>query len=549
MYMTQKRIFRQWLLIGILSLTIATLNIIRVIMGAFQIPDGQVYLAIGHSYLDYLEYTQQIAQGIYGHLLIQNQFTTHDPTQTLIGWGQYLLIGYVARLFHASPFLAYWAAVFVLSVCVLLITFLLIRKILRGQPFVYQLTAFLFTVFAVPFVTVSGTLQQLTVKPVEFFYSPISLFHRLGGVPHHLTTTLCICTGLILIAAILKNGMGKMWNRFYPETGLFIGLCIVTLTFAPLQIITLLSATGIVTFGYLWWFWMKKKEPGHGIHFLVLLFLLCITIVPAALFIKSAHGSQELFLRAIAWERTQQHHPTLFELLFTIGPVLFLVLFGLRPYFKSATPLKFLLFFFVLFSYFYFSTDLAYLMGTFTQRFLTPVSYVFFGITAALGVQEITRRIPFRNMLSGAIITLCLLYFLAVTLWILRSFGGSNTLGYMPKDYFTGFRILNKQNDTKAVLTSSYGNLGLLVPSIIDRNVYLGRFIFTPDFPKKQHASDQFYVGNMSPQDAYLFLRENNIGYIFISSGDPYPKQNMLKYPFISELYTNPALTILQFHE
>jgi len=545
----KKKAINHWILIIILSFAIAILNIIRVIMGAFQTPNGQVYLAIGHFYMDYLEYTQQIAQGIFGHTLVQNQFTTNDPTQTLIGWGQYLLIGYIARLFHASQFLAYWVAIFVLSVCVLLIIFLLIRKILHDQPFFYQLIAFLFSIFAVPFVTVIRNQQGVTLTPIDFFYAPISLFHRIGGVPHHITTTLFVCVGILLTASIIKHGIEMNWRWFYSKICILIVLCVVLLTFAPLQVFILLSAIGVVTLGYALWFWHKRKKSAHSIPFLLFIFLLSITIVPAAIIIKYMHGSQELFLRAIAWETAQLYHPTPIQLMETIGPILLLVPFGIRTYFKSITPLKLLLLTFVIFSYVYFSTNFAYYFGTFNQRFLTPVSYVFFGITAVLGLQTITRRIPFRKILSAGISTLYLLYFITITLIILRSFGGSDVLGYMPKDFFTGIRVLNNQNDTKAVLTSPYNILGLLVPNVIDRNVYLGRIIFTPDYEIKQQTSYQFYAGSMNASDSYQLLKENNIGYILVSSQEPFPKENMMKYPFISELYQNSFLTILQFQE
>jgi hypothetical protein len=516
-------------------------------MGAFQTPPEQTYLAIGHSYLDYLEYTQQIAQGIFGHTSVANQFTTNDPTQTIIGWGQYLLIGYIAKFFHAPPFLAYWVAVFLLSTCVLLTSFFLIRKILHAQPFSYQLTAFLFSIFAVPFVTIS--LNPFIITPMEFFYSPISLFHRLGGVPHHLMTTLFICIGILLSSTILQNGIEKKWRQFYTKLILFILLSLALLTFAPLQIFSLLSSIGTTTCFYIWWYWQRQKHITNLKPFVIFLFVLGITMLPAALCIKSIHGSQELFLRAIAWERTQQYHATLLELLGTLGPILFLVPFGIRRYFKSLTPIKLILFFFVAFSYLYFSTDLAYFFGTFNQRFLTPLSYVLFAILAINGLRSITHKFPHIPLLSTGIITLYLLYFTIVTILILKSFGGSDALGYMPNDFFTGIKILNQQSDTKAVLTSSYKNLGILIPSIIDRNVYVGRIIFTPDYPQKQNTADQFYAGNMDEKEAYQLLQANNIGYIIVSTIEPYPKENMLKYPFITQLYENSFLTILQFHE
>jgi hypothetical protein len=240
-----KYVFHQWPFVGILSIFIGLFNIIIVIIGAFQTPPGHIYLAVGHYFADYFIYTQQIAQGIFGHWLVRNQFTTNDPVQTLIGWGQYLMIGRIASVFRLSPFTAYWCAVFLLTLTLCVLMFVIIKRILSDQPFFIRISAFLFSIFAVPFVTVTILENHVFITPFSFFYAPITMFQRLGGVPHHLSTTICIIGALLLAADCISCADKKQWKKMSIDGILLTVLLLLCLTFAPLQIITAMSSIGI----------------------------------------------------------------------------------------------------------------------------------------------------------------------------------------------------------------------------------------------------------------------------------------------------------------
>ena len=97
-----------------LTFLVSILSILRIIIGAANNPPGFTYLAVGHYYLDYFEYLQQTAQGVMGHWTVLNQFATDDPTKTILGWGQYLIIGKIAKIFHLSAITGYWFGVFFL---------------------------------------------------------------------------------------------------------------------------------------------------------------------------------------------------------------------------------------------------------------------------------------------------------------------------------------------------------------------------------------------------------------------------------------------------
>lgn len=61
-----------------------------------------------------------------------------------------------------------------------------------------------------------------------------------------------------------------------------------------------------------------------------------------------------------------------------------------------------------------------------------------------------------------------------------------------------------------------YGNI---IPGLTGRRVFLGHKIQTPDFDKKVEQINIFLLNN-NDKDAYKFLRDNNINYIFLGRND-----------------------------
>jgi len=537
----------QWIIVGILSVTIGILNILRVIIGYFQTPYGYSYLAVGHYYQDYFQYTQQIAQGMFGHWLVQNQFTTHDPTRTLIGWEQYIFIGKFALLFHLSPFAAYWISIFLFSILLCFLLFLVIRRMTKDKPFFLQISAFLFCLFAVPFIKIVQNNGQWKIVTFDFWYAPISLFHRIGGIPHHFTITIFVLVAMFLTDHILTNLYTEKVQKLLIKTVLLIIILILLLTFGPLQVINFLSSLSVVSIILLWKFFIKEKKSARGIRLIVFLSAVFLSVLPAALYIKQSHQSEELFKWVMAWEVAQQNYPPVYLVLLTIGPILLFVPFGIRQYFKSATSMRLLVFFLAASSYVFASTPFGKYLGTFNLRFLTPLSYVLFGVLAVLGIQAIVQRLPYKKIVMQTLVFGFLLYAITVTLVILQSFGGVEPISYQPNELLEGIKILNQQRDQRAVLTSPSQSLGMIVPSIVDRNVYLGRMFLTPNYEEKIGISDRFYQGTMTPEAGKLLLLDNSIGYVLLSTTEPYPLSNLQKYPFLKEMYKNNSLFIFRF--
>jgi hypothetical protein len=520
------------------------MNMMRVIIGFMNMPPGQTYLATGHYYQDYFEYAQFIAQGTFGHHFIENQFTVFDPSKTLLGWGIYLGIGKIAGLLGLSPFLAYWIVVFLFSMIVCVIFFVIVNHILSPLPYLHRIIAFLFSIFATPFVKIVDD-GLWTIIPYDFFYAPMSIFHRLGSVPHHGAATIGTGIGILLMSRIV-NTMTNHGKRLFVPVILTLFVLSVLLTFNPLQVINLMTTFGIVCFFYFFHTRIKntKKKQFVSVFVFMGLFLTCI-----AFLINTSHKSTEIFTRTVSWEIAQQQIVSWKMILLTLGPIVFLVPFGIKKYFSHITPIKFFIFFLPIVSYIYYVSPFAGYFGTFNQRFFTPYTFVLLAILAVYGIRTLQNFFPRFRIFTSIIILCYLVYFLFCTLSISRSLPSCDSFCYVPNSLVTGMKMLDTQKDDKAVLTSPSGSLGMILPIFTDRHVYLGRIIFTPNIEEKSYFSELFYRGNMTDTDARNLLKDNHIGYVIFSFREPYVRQNLEKYSFLKIFYENDQVILYKFVE
>lgn len=516
-----------------LSLIVSVLSILRIIIGAANNPPGFTYLAVGHYYLDYFEYLQQTAQGMMGHWTVLNQFATDDPTRTIFGWGQYLIIGKIAKFFHLSVVVGYWMSVFVLVFLFLLSIFFIIKKLLPKLSFTFQLVAWFFCLFAAPFINTKFV-------PYDFWYAPMSFFHRFGGIPHHLSAGVLTAVTLIMSADIFERMKTESFQKLIWKILTVIGLLLILLTFGPLQVINIISAVfllGII-------FSLKNKPSKNLIYFLILIVLF---ILPTALLMKISHDGSSLFQRINVWESSQENHPGLLSIILTTGPILFFSFFGLRSYFKNISNIRWLLFFYVICSYLYFSTPLARYFGTFNSRFLAASVYILFGTLSILGIIEIANWFGKRKtIIISSLILLLLIYFFWVTAIIYQSFGPVDQTSYLPNPIHNGMQFLGNQLDKRAVLTTPDKYFGIVVPIFADKNVYIARPMFTPDFYNRSNIADKFFRGEMDPIEAGRFLKNNKIGFIFLTFLENYQPQTLDKYSFLNKIYDKEGVKIFK---
>jgi len=548
---TKKTEINRLIFVVFLSFFVALLSVSKVIIGALQTTKDAAYLAVGHYFFDYFVYIHHIAQGMRGHWLVDNPYTPFDQSKTFIAFGQYLLMGKLAKIFHWSPYFTFWFFVFVLTVILCLLIFYLIKRLLPNENFFLQISAWLLSIFATPFIKITSIDNHLKIIPYEYWYAPISIFHRFGVLPHQLISTILIILVLLLVDRIISRLDSLKWSHLLNRTSVVGLLLIFLLTFVPFQVINLMSSFLIVGWIYFNIHLLKGRKI-NILKLIIFLGLILIIVFPTATYIKISIQSIGSFTRASIWEMAQQYYPRFWEFIAVTGPILIFIPFGIKIFFKSTTPLKFLFFFFTFISYIYFYSSLSLFFGSHNGRFVNPIVYVLFGVLTILGIKTVADRLTKKPILSIGILVVFLGYFLIVTSVIYKSLPGVDVFSYLPKELITGIKVIDRYVDNRAVLTSPMVPLGVIVPVIVDRKVYLGNFLATPDYDNKTVIVHQFYEGFMSNERANQLLEENNIGYVILSSLEmrqfgSYKVDTLKAYPFLRKIYQNKDVVIFQY--
>jgi 4-amino-4-deoxy-L-arabinose transferase-like glycosyltransferase len=201
----------------------------------------------------------------------------------------------------------------------------------------------------------------------------------------------------------------------------------------------------------------------------------------------------------------------------------------------------------VIFSYLYYFTSLARYFGTFNSRFLTASVYILFGTLAILGIIEIANWFGKRKkILISSLILLLLVYFFWITAIIYKSFGPVDQTSYLPNSIYNGMQFLGNQPDKRAVLTSPDKYFGAVVPVFADKNVYIARPMFTPDFENRSNIADRFFRGDMDQTEAKKFLNDNKIGFVLLTFMENYQPENLNKYSFLNLIYDKEGVKIFK---
>lgn len=503
--------------------------ILPIILGFAKTPSGWQYLATGHYYLDYFVYLQSITQGIHGHLLFNNPFATNDPGKIFLVWWPYLIIGYAARLLHMSPIIAYWLSVFLLTFISVLLVYILISRLLEKELFSTKIIALIIFLISSAFLYLYKNTDGFHAIPVDFWYAPSSLFKRFEGVPHHLLGNALILTTMVIAENVLKK------FKINSIILLFI-LLATTMTFYPYQVINLIIALSFTSV------FINIRSIRNWVFSAVTL----ISMGLVGIYVRSLSMNSGLISRLNQSDINLTYYPTLSIILQTAGPILIFSLIGVGSYLKRMSPIKLLFLSYVLISWVLTFSPFASYVNNFNLRFLTPLSSVFLATTGILGIKKIS------NVLFRKSITIILLIYFGLVSFlsfqsILHDKNLFSPITYLPKGIIKGFQFMDTQTDNQAVLTAPSQFLGMVLPIFTDRKVFIARHVFTPDYLNKAGLADQFYLGKMEQNLAKDFLRQNNIGYVVLTSIENYPADKLYYYPFLKEVYKNTDVIVFKF--
>lgn len=540
----RRQSFNEWITVVIMSVIIATVNILHVIVGLAKTPLGYVYLATGHYYLDYFEYLSPIAQGLAGRWLPLNYLSHNDPTICFF-FMPYIILGKIAWIFHLSPITVYWLGVFFLTIVLLMCFYLTIRIMLNKEALYVRIIAFLIAIFTGPFYKIVRLNGQFNFSSYDFWYGPSFFSRRFELVPYHLLSVLILLIIIILLSNTLSKISALTFSIIIKKSLIVSILLAMLITFSPFSILTLFPAL-FVTSGI--YYLYEKKNRYKIILYNMTVFII---VLPIGLAIKTYSGTSDFLQRISSLEVLWNTRVSLGFLLLNTGPVILLLPFGLYDYLKTNNFMRRMVFIFTAISYVLFFSSVALYLGTHNLRFFSSINYLCFGVIAALGLKKIGRTLKINNkvivIFAMILITYsCLLIIndLKLRLSGLDSRTPETILTYIPKSLVAGLSLLKNYSDNNSVLTGPNAQIGMLVPFLGSKRVYIGRELTTDHIKDKQLIADRFFRAEMTKEEAKSFLKTNNLGFVVLTYLDVYDANNLNQYTFLKPIIKNSVIAI-----
>ncbi len=519
-----------------IALIVATLNIFPVILGAAKTLPGQIYLAAGHYYVDYLVYLQAIVQGTRGNWLYRNPYTGTDFSQTAFIYWPYLALGEIGRLFHLSAFFLYWLAVFIFSVGIIVLAYWLIKKLLFNNKI--ALIALLFFLFSTPLYFLRWEIGGLKPAYVKIWYSYSTLADKFRPVPHHLLAYILTLLALILMGQILLLINKKLASQSYKKIIILYLIIFLLLTIYPYYALNFILASIIISLILIF-----NRKKAFLFTLTTALFILAVGFV-----FKNWAKNFPAFAQAGQYDLPFQEHPAWRYVLLDLGPLIIFALFGLKSFFKKMNEVRIVVFSFVLASFILYFSSANNLIGTFNQRFLGPVNYILLGSLGILGIESITSL--WKKSRRFGLILLLLLILISFIPLNIKDFkerlNDPNLNSRLTRGHLQGILALKNYPREGCVLTTPYGFFGLAIPVFVDRKVCLGRIIFVSEYEKKEGLNYLFYQGKMTENEAKSFIQANNVTYVFLASTDGYQINSLTQYPFLRQVFNNGQVVIFK---
>ena len=407
--------------------------------------------------------------------------------------------------------------------------------------------------------------------PWGFWYSISSPFSRLAvGTPHHQIANIIFILGLLFISRIedmpsfIKKSVGFVLLSFFLliSSPTYFILFWLSYLFSVFIYVLLLS----VKLGYLPKFMEKihfsgKKKTVEDIKQMVSDFI--VPVLPAvlvslllAIFIKNRFMSSPTMENVKLWDLAHYYRPPLKLFLYASGSLVLVAPFSLLYYLRKITfrrlvflSVLILSFFLALVSIKGYPANIYRLFGFHNLRFFTSSAYIVLGVAL---VEFLFRILKKRIVFLSAVVFLIFFNFIHLYVTWRGNFKGPYTASYlhsMPKDMYLGLKILEKEKGEGVVLTSVSSTLGVAVPAISGKRVFLGRSIFTFDLGDRQAEAKDFYLLKMTQDQAKKFLERENIEFIAVTHFDIKAEKLHKYYPFLVKFVDNPHLVIFRYRK
>ena len=548
---------------------------------------------------DYNLYLSKIRQGTEGRLTALERFTS-EPHQGSLIQEFYVVLGLLGKTLGLNPNSSYQLGRIILSPLLLVMIYFMIKFYFK--KFSWQILAFLIVLSSGSFPRLitenDGILhvgrfmewwsnidavQRITFIPHILFGQVGSFFllyklamkSRCSGI-HDAVSTLPIQSGSQTSSGQCNNVTMKQWILFIllgNAVGLVFPPSLITLD-GVFLIIILIKLAGRVKI----WRNLHRRESelfcerladatnclpdlSKLIYFIILstpslIYLFLITRVPP-------------WSSLVIFHRT---HPMLipfWEYLLGTGPVFFLALLGILISLikkdRKFHPLTFWIM-----TTFLFAILFTHLKEQSPLRFTQTGLFIPLGILATYFFYQLFQLSNLsslshleKSQLKAVFIVIIALY-ISGNLFMMKISLNWQTnfitqrikanippVPYPPqtmyplKTWMDGIRWLKNNTERSEVVLAGI-TAGNFIPAYSGNTVYFGQSN-TVNYEEKQQLVDKFFEGKMPVREAEIFLKNNGIKYIFVSTQEKEKSAGgnlELIYPFLKPVYSNPQVII-----
>ena len=531
------------------SLVFSLFLISPVMLTNLKTPANTVNMMVGDYYEDYFEYLSFIKQGQKGNIILENLFNGNEGGKIFVPWWPYSLLGYLSFLSHLNipPALIFWFSSAFFAFILLWLTFMAVTIVLKKEGFLRQFLAFLLIIFSSGFFNVFDSLKTPDFKiiPYAFWYSVGPPFNRYSiYTPHHQLTHIIFLLGLLFIISRIRLPL-----TFSTLGGYFL-FSLLLLFLSPSQLLLFwLSYLASATV-----FLMLNKILNKQRFFLPFM-VTAILLTPIAFLLYRFSLSSPTYISGRLWDVQHLYHPQISLVILTFGPLLFLFPLGLQPYFSKISFVKLLFFFVTFFSFLFVHfpanilvTNFLTFLGIHNLRFNTPNSYLLLGTSAILALQTIFKKT--KGILVTSILILIYLSLSIFGSWQInsRSPYQAYALQFLPGEIYQGLTVLEQQRGDFTTLTPPGSFLGVIIPAISAKRVYIGRSILTLNLNEKNSLATKFYTFKMTATEAEEFLKKEKIDTILLTRSEATEAEFLRHYSFLQVVFKNSQLTILYYN-
>ncbi len=167
-------------------------------------------------------------------------------------------------------------------------------------------------------------------------------------------------------------------------------------------------------------------------------------------------------------------------------------------------------------------------------RFLQVAIWIPLSIFAAYGMVYIGKRVS-KFVLIILSLSLFVITFVGYPATITEQISHmyfTQEYQYPDPGYIAGIQALKTiTSPSEHIMTLSLG--GMTIPTYINRTVYVGQIVYTPDIDNKLATSWKFYSGALPVCDAYTLVMKNHIGAVFYSFDEKQAGDAVYYYPFL----------------